>query len=426
MVNGQKANHSDLYLALTVVLASPNLPSLLTDMEENRSFETEALRRARDRLATQADSMLEEQIELARVPAPPFHERERSEVIAAKLGRLGVGHELDSVGNLLAWFPNASRSSHPSPIVVATHVDTVFGPETSIDIRPQGSRWVGPGITDNARGLAVALAVLRALIHADVRPQRPILFVFTVGEEGPGDLRGVKQLFADASPLRDAAAFIAVDGSGLRRIIHRALGSRRFRITIRGAGGHSWTDWGRSNPANAIGEFIHRIAELDLPKQPRTVLTAARHGGGTSINAIPDQSWVELDLRSEDNALIEVTEAQLREALQASVAAEEARAEGLLNVSFELIGERPAGALDTSHSLVQAAVTATLALDVDPQYAVSSTDANVPLALGIPSIAIGGGGESGDTHTVNEWFRDADGAAGAIRLLAILSRMTGF
>lgn len=394
-------------------------------MEHDRHFETGPFVWTRDWLARQAESTLDEQVELARVPAPPFRERQRSELIAAKLGLMGLNTEFDSVGNLLAWLP-AAASSAPSPVIVAAHVDTVFGPETPIEVNREGSRWVGPGITDNARGLAVALAVLRALTRADVRPRRPILFAFTVGEEGPGDLRGVKQLFAEGSPLRQATAFIAVDGSGLRRIIHRALGSRRFRITVRGAGGHSWTDWGRSNPANAVGEFIHRVAELELPKQPRTALTAARHGGGTSINSIPDQSWVELDLRSEDNALLQVTESRLRDALHASVAAEEARAEGRLNVTFELIGERPAGAMDKSHPLVQAAATATLALDTDPQYAASSTDANVPMALGIPSIAIGGGGDSGDTHTVNEWFRDADGAAGAIRLLAILALIAGF
>ncbi len=394
-------------------------------MEQQPPFQTEQFTRARDWLARQGESVLNEQVELARVPAPPFQERERSEIIAAKLGLLGVRHEFDAVGNLLVWFPSADNATGSPPVIVASHMDTVFGPETPIEIRRQGSRWIGPGITDNARGLAVGLAVLRSLKHAEANPRRPILFAFTVGEEGPGDLRGVKHLFADGSPLHQAAAFIAVDGSGLRRIIHHALGSRRFRITARGAGGHSWTDWGRSNPANAIGEFIHRIAELDLPKKPRTVLTAARHGGGTSINAIPADSWVELDLRSEDDALLGVTEPRLRDALQSSVAAEEARAEGRLNITFELIGERPAGAIDTSHPLVQAATSATLALDVEPQYAVSSTDANVPLALGIPSIAIGGGGDSGDTHTVNEWFRDVDGAAGPTRLLSILASIAG-
>jgi len=395
-------------------------------MEQNPPFQTDSFTRARDWLARQSESVLNEQIELARVPAPPFQERERSERIAAKLGLLGITPEFDSVGNLLAWIPARSDANDSSPVIVATHVDTVFGPDTPIEIRRQGSRWIGPGITDNARGLAVGLAVLRSLRHAIVRPERPILFAFTVGEEGPGDLRGVKHLFADESPLRQAAAFIAVDGSGLRRIIHCALGSRRFRITARGAGGHSWTDWGRSNPANAIGDFIRRIAELDLPKQPRTVLTAARHGGGTSINAIPAESWVELDLRSEDNALIAVTESSIRGALQSSVAAEESRADGRLNITFELIGERPAGTLATSHPLVAAATSATVALNVEPQYAVSSTDANIPLALGIPSICIGGGGDSGDTHTVNEWFREVDGAAGPIRLLSILASVAGF
>ncbi len=183
---------------------------------------------------------------------------------------------------------------------------------------------------------------------------------------------------------------------------------------------------GSIEPRQRHGEFIHRIAELDLPREPRTVLTAARHGGGTSINAIPAESWVELDLRSEDDALLGLTESRLRDTLRASVAAEEARAEGRLNIEFELIGVRPAGALEASHPLVQAARSATLALDIEPQYAVSSTDANVPMALGIPSIAIGGGGDSGDTHTVNEWFRDVDGAAGAIRLLSILAAVAGF
>ncbi len=397
-----------------------------TNMGHRSPSTTERLVTARAWLAGQGESTLSEQIELARVPAPPFQERGRSETVAAKLGMLGVDSEFDKVGNLLAWFPDKPEDAAPPPVIVATHVDTVFGPDTPIEIRRQGSRWLGPGITDNARGLAVGLVVLRALVHAAIRPQHPILFAFTVGEEGHGDLRGVKHLFAEGSPLRDAAAFIAVDGSGLRRIIHHALGSRRFRITTRGAGGHSWTDWGRSNPANAIGEFIHGLATMDLPEQPRTVLTAARHGGGTSINAIPADSWVELDLRSEDEALLHATEARIRDLLESSVASERARGDGRLDVEIELIGERPAGILESSHPLVQATEEATRALGVEPKNAVSSTDANVPLALHIPSIAIGGGGESGETHTVNEWFEDTDGSAGPLRLLSVLAFVAHF
>jgi acetylornithine deacetylase/succinyl-diaminopimelate desuccinylase-like protein len=369
--------------------------------------------------------VLNEQIELARIPSPPFQEHDRAKVIATKLESMGVKPESDDVGNLLAWYPVGSDTTASDPIVIASHMDTVFGPDIPIEIKQEDERWVGPGITDNARGLAVILAVLRSLIRCSVELRHPLLFAFTVGEEGPGDLRGVKHLFAADSPLRSATAFIAVDGTGLRRIIHHALGSRRFRVTIRGAGGHSWTDWGRSNPANAAGEFIHRLAELALPENPRATLTVARHGGGTSINAIPAESWVELDLRSEDADTLHLVESSVREALHASIAAEEARADGALSVEVTTIGERPAGRLSTSHALVQAALQATRDIGEDPEHAVSSTDANVPLAAGVPAIAIGGGGKSANTHTQHEWFENTDGPAGALRLLHIIRQIAG-
>ncbi len=384
------------------------------------------LQAARTWLGEQGAAILDEQIELARVPAPPFQEYVRAELIAGKLASFGVDAVFDEIGNLLAWFPSESRAHERSPVIVATHVDTVFGPEIPIEIRAIGERWVGPGITDNARGLAVALAVLRALIGAGVEPQRPILFAFTVGEEGSGDLRGVKHLLREGSAPRAASAFIAVDGSGLRRIIHHALGSLRFRVTVEGPGGHSWTDWGRANPAVAIGEFIHRIAELNLPTEPRTTLTVARLGGGTGINAIPVEAWLELDLRSVSDETLRSTERRIREALAVSLVAERERGQGTLSVESQLIGERPAGSLPASHPLVQAADQATRTLGEEPEHAVSSTDANVPLALGIPAIAVGAGGSAGDTHTLNEWFEESDGASGALRLLAILASVAGF
>jgi acetylornithine deacetylase/succinyl-diaminopimelate desuccinylase-like protein len=302
----------------------------------------------------------------------------------------------------------------------------VFGPDVPIEIRHDGEVWTGPGVADNARGLAVTLAVFRALVHAGATSHHPILFAYTVGEEGRGDLRGVKHLLRDGSPLTDVAAFIAVDCSGLRRIVHNALGSRRIRITVSGPGGHSWTDWGRVNPANAVAEFIHRLLEFDLPLDPRTSLTVARLGGGTSINAIPAESWVELDVRSEANDMLRQLELQIRDALASSIAGEQDGAEGSLTTAVELIGERPAGKLPVEHPLVQAADEATRDIGVEPEHGISSTDANVPQALGIPAIALGAGGRSGDTHTVNEWFEDTDGAAGAIRLLYILSAVAGF
>ena len=398
-------------------------------MQDERAHSTvskpESLAGAHAWLGKQGATVLDEQIELARIASPPFQEQERATVIAAKLDSMGAKPKSDDVGNLLAWYPIGADQTTSQPIVIAAHMDTVFGPDIPIEIRQEDERWVGPGITDNARGLAVCLTVLRSLIHSNVDLRHPLLFAFTVGEEGPGDLRGVKHLFAADSALRSAAAFIAVDGTGLRRIIHHALGSRRFRVTIRGAGGHSWTDWGRSNPANASGDFIRHLAELTLPKQPRTTLTVARHGGGTSINAIPAESWVELDLRSEDAETLHVLESSVREALHASIAAEEARADGALTVEVTIIGERPAGRLSTSHPLVQAAMQATRNIGCDPEYAVSSTDANVPLAAGVPAIAIGGGGRSANTHTQNEWFENTDGPSGALRLLHIISLIAG-
>ncbi len=385
----------------------------------------ESLADAHAWLSKQGAAVLAEQIELARIASPPFQEQERASAIAAKLESMGLSAELDGVGNLLARYPPGSDPSSLSPIVIAAHMDTVFGPDTPIEIKQEGDRWIGPGITDNARGLAVSLAVLRSLIRSRVDLRYPILFAFTVGEEGPGDLRGVKHLFATDSPLRSAAGFIAVDGSGLRRITHHALGSRRFRVTIQGAGGHSWTDWGRSNPANVAGDFIRRLAELALPDDPRTTLTVARHAGGTSINAIPAESWVEIDLRSEDEPTLHLVESRMREALHASITAEHARADGALTVDVTVIGERPAGRLPTSHPLVEAAKQATRDLGAEPECTVSSTDANVPLAAGVPAIAIGAGGRSANTHTRNEWFENTDGASGALRLLNLISRLAG-
>ncbi len=377
-------------------------------------------------LADRGPAILSEQIQLARTPAPPFQERSRSELIAAMLHSLGLVPQFDGEGNLLARIESRDEGTNPEPVIVAAHVDTVFGPDTEIEIRQNGERWTGPGITDNARGLAVSLAVLRALLQGKIRAQRPIVFAFTVGEEGSGDLRGVKHMFRDGSSFREAAGFIAVDGSGRRRIIHRGLGSRRFRITVRGPGGHSWSDWGRSNPANAIGELIHRLCNLELPESPRTTLTVARLGGGISINAIPEEAWVELDLRSEADETLQSMEQRIRDALEASVSTEETRNRDSLTPTIELIGQRPAGQLASDHPLVLAAVAATRALGEEPKFAVSSTDANVPLALGIPAIAIGGGGKSGLTHTSNEWFEDSDGASGALRLLDILAAIAGF
>ena len=409
---------------MTVLETASMFRLMRAGLESGTPIQSEQGLAARDWLSSQSKNILETQVQLARTPAPPFQERARAELVASKLGAIQA--EFDEVGNLMAWLPDRGHDTDLAPIIIAAHVDTVFGPETPIEIRRIGDRWVGPGIVDNARGLAVTITILHALRDSKVVPNHPLIFAFTVGEEGPGDLRGVKHLLRPGAPVRDAAAFIAIDGSGTRRIIHHALGSRRFRLSLHAAGGHSWTDWGRVNPANALGDLIRQLSQLRLPEDPRTTLTVARLGGGTSINAIPTESWVEIDVRSERDSVLASIESQIREALAVSASAEESRRDGALKTQVELIGERPAGRLSAAHSLVQAAEEATRAFGEQPEHAVSSTDANVPLAFGIPSIAIGAGGRSGDTHTTNEWFEDTDGAVGALRALHILAATAGF
>jgi acetylornithine deacetylase/succinyl-diaminopimelate desuccinylase-like protein len=314
-------------------------------------------------------------------------------------------------------------------VLVAAHLDTVFAAGTEVAPRHEGERIHAPGITDNARGLAGMLAVARLLAGWELRPRRPVIFVGTVGEEGPGDLRGVKHLLREGSPLRDAAAFIALDGSGLRRIVHRAIGSRRLRVELRGPGGHSWADRGAPNPIAALGAAVAAVRALPLPEPARTTCTVARIGGGTSINAIPSGAWMELDLRSDAHGVLGRVEAEVRAVVERALEAENrARRDGSepLEATLTLIGDRPSGETSSRDPLVREAQALTLGLGQKPELVGSSTDANVPMALGIPSIAIGVGGDSGGIHTTGEWYSNENGALGVERALLIILSACGY
>jgi len=252
--------------------------------------------------------------------------------------------------------------------------------------------------------------------------------VANVGEEGVGDLRGMKHLFREGAPWRASQAFVSVDGTGVRRIVTRGVGSRRLRITVEGPGGHSWADWGAPNPVNALGLGIAEVARLTPPRQPRTVLTVGRIAGGTSVNAIPDAAWLELDLRSEAGEPLHDLEAQVRRIFgQGTAEANARRRRGTpaLSLSIELIGDRPTGETPPTAPLVRAARAATRAIDETPELVSSSTDANAPMALGIPAIAMGAGGEAGGTHTLEEWYSNEKGAAGIERVLLTILGVTG-
>jgi acetylornithine deacetylase/succinyl-diaminopimelate desuccinylase-like protein len=362
---------------------------------------------------------LAQQRELTEIPAPPFGEGPRGDRMAALLRDAGLtGVEKDGEGNVLGWLGAAS----PAPLVVSAHLDTIFPLGTDVRVRAQDDRLIGPGISDDGRGLAALLGLARALVHARPALARPVLFAATVGEEGEGDLRGVRHLFRDGGPARGARAFVSLDGAGLSRVVTGGLGSRRFRITTRGPGGHSWVDWGTPNPIHALASAVAAFTELPLSQRPRTTLSVGRWAGGTSVNAIPQEAWVELEVRSEAPPELDRLDGEIRSVVQAVVGAVNRGANGRGRMELEVlvIGDRPAGRTDPRARLVRAAIAATRAVGAEPELAVSSTDANIPMSLGIPAVTMGAGGEAGLAHTTEEWYRNEHGPEGIVRALLTL------
>lgn len=356
------------------------------------------------------ETTLRTQIELSEIAAPPFQEGKRGLRLARLFHAAGlVDVRSDEAGNVIADRPGASDGR---ALVVSAHLDTVFPEGTDVSVTREGDLLRGPGISDDARGLACMMAVVRALQDSGLRTTRPLLFVGTVGEEGMGDLRGVKELFREGSAGDGAGAFVSLDGAGLDRIVVRGLGSRRYRISVRGPGGHSWVDWGMPNPLHVMHRIGSRLTALPLSREPRATLTLARTGGGTSINAIPQEAWLEIDTRSSIGRHLDDLQTQIR-----GVVADELGREPGLQAQIETVGDRPGGETTQDHPLVQAALVATRGRGREPQFALSSTDANVPMALDIPALTLGCGGDAGLAHTTEEWYRNVDGPDGTIRAL---------
>jgi tripeptide aminopeptidase len=397
-------------------------------MDLDRLFASPALLRARAVIRERDRETLATQLELAQIPAPPGSEAERGERVRRVFEACGLeGVHADEVGNVHGSLPRSQvDDAGAAPVLITAHLDTVFPAETDLRPRRENGRVLIPGIADNARGLAALVTLARTAVACGLRTGRPLLFVATVGEEGVGDLRGVKHLFREGSGHRRAAAFVSLDGSGLRRIVHRAVGSKRLRLQLRGTGGHSWSDWGLANPLHALGAAIAALRAMELPATPRTTLTVARAGGGTSVNAIPDGAWLELDLRSEGQQALAALEGRVRQQVAAAVEAENrGRRAGTspLSAAWETIGDRPGGAIDASSPVVRAAVEITRALGAEPELVSSSTDANVPIALGIPAITVGAGGESGGIHTTDEWYSNEGGPIGVERALLLAAAL---
>jgi acetylornithine deacetylase/succinyl-diaminopimelate desuccinylase-like protein len=385
-----------------------------------------SLRAALDAIRAGNAWTLDQQESICEIPAPPFGERARGAELVRRFEALGLrGARVDSVGNVIAERPGTGRGP---TVVLSAHLDTVFPEGTDVSVTREGTRLRGPGIGDDCRGLAVLLATARALNEAKVATPGTIVLVGTVGEEGAGNLRGVRHLL-EREMKGKVDYFVSVDGTGLG-ITSRAAGSHRYRARFRGPGGHSYGDFGMPNPMHAMGRAIAAIADLEVPQRPRTTFSVGVVRGGTSVNSITGEASFDLDLRSESAAALAAVDSAARRAMREAVAAERARwprSTAPLELVLDTIGMRPAGAQPDSARVVRAAREAARLVGFDPgPTSASSTDANIPIAMGIPAITIDGGGRGDGAHSRDEWYDDgADGWKGPQWAAAIAVMLAG-
>jgi acetylornithine deacetylase/succinyl-diaminopimelate desuccinylase-like protein len=365
---------------------------------------------------------MERLVELTQIPAPQWGEGPRAARYAELLREAGADSVwTDEVGNVLALRKGRRGGRR---VVLGGHMDTVFPEGTDVTVRQVGDTLYAPGIGDDTRGLVVVLVTLRAMEEAGLETDDDVLFVGTVGEEGLGDLRGIKHLFREgADPIH---AWIEVDGGGLGGIVSMGLGSYRFRVTFKGPGGHSWGAFGLANPAHALGRGIRHFqdaADTLTRSGPRTSYNVGVIGGGTSINSIPFEAWAEVDMRSEGGAAsLDRLEAALRSAMQRAAEEENTlrRRGDALTVEVDRIGMRPSGEMDPRAPLVQRAIAANEYFGAGGDLSRSSTNSNIPIALGVPAVTIGRGGVGGENHSPTEWWINRDGHLAIQRALLLV------
>lgn len=382
----------------------------------SRLIQEAAVKAALDAARADEARTIAEQVEICEVEAPPFKETKRGELYARKFRELGLQNvRVDKVGNVLGERPGTARRPH---LVLAAHLDTVFPEGTNVRTTREGAVIRGPGIGDDCRGLAVVLAVVRALKAGNVQTPGTITFVGNVGEEGLGDLRGVKYLFNEGLKGQ-VDRFVSIDGTGLG-ITHISVGSLRYRVTFKGPGGHSYGAFGLVNPIHALGRAMAAIGDFQVPNEPKTTFNVGRIGGGTSVNSIPFEAWMEVDMRSADQASLTSLDAKFHRAVDDAVAAENARWNSrALTVERQLVGNRPAGRAAANSPIVQAAASVTRALGHQVTMDEGSTDANYPQSLGIPAITIDGGGRGRGAHALDESFDTTDSWKGTQRALLL-------
>jgi acetylornithine deacetylase/succinyl-diaminopimelate desuccinylase-like protein len=407
-------------------------PSLLSFSDRSRPQGVAALlrdprvQRAFEFINTSSARFTAELIRICEIPAPPFKEHERGRYVAGRFAELGLADvHTDSVGNVIGFYRGESETPM---VVISAHLDTVFPENTDVKVREVGNRLCAPGIGDNVAGLAALVAMVQALKAGEIELRGTVAFVATVGEEGEGDLRGVRHLFSEGRLAGCVSAFVSFDGPGVDFITHQALGSRRYRIALEGPGGHSWGDFGVVNPVHALGRAVARLADYPAPHEPRTTYNVGLIEGGDSVNVIPETARMDVDLRSTSEGELGKLEEFLLGAINQAVADENgmrASAGRKLKVDVRLIGHRPSGETPASAPLVKTAVEASRALGLNPILNRASTDSNIPISLGVPAITIGVGGRSGDAHRLSEWYEPTGRELGYQRAVLILLAMAG-
>jgi tripeptide aminopeptidase len=407
-----------LFVAALAFLLVPGLAVAQQDAANlgARLMQNAAIRTALDAIRASEPQTIEDQIRVCEVEAPPFKEAKRAQLYAQMFRDIGLQNvRIDKEGNVLGEKRGSALRPH---LVFAAHLDTVFPEGTNVTVKREGAILRAPGIGDDCRGLAVVLAVARTMIKHNIQTPGTITCVGNVGEEGLGDLRGVKFLFREGLKGQ-IDRFVSVDGTGLG-LTHIAVGSLRYRVTFKGPGGHSYGAFGMVNPIQALGRAMARIADFQVPTEPKTTFNVGRIGGGTSVNAIPYDAWAEVDMRSPDPAALKSLDAKFHKAVDDAVADENARwGSRQLTVEKALVGDRPAGRTEAGAPIVIAAVSVTNALNLPVSLDEGSTDSNIPMNMGIPAITIDGGGRGRGAHALDESFDATDSWQGTQRALLL-------
>lgn len=408
-----------LYLIVAAIAACASAVNAQTPTE---IFSTPKVRRALDFLkATEAET-INEQIRTCEIPAPTFKEEKRAEYFKQRFTELGLKNaRIDAIGNAIGERPGTGGPT----LVLAAHLDTVFPEGTDVKVKRNGSILAGPGIGDDCRGLAVILAVARALNEAKIETAGTIIFVANVGEEGLGDLRGTRHLFNTELKGR-ITHFISVDGTGLS-VANTAVGVIRYLVTYRGPGGHSYGAFGLPSPIHAMGRAIEKISRFQVPKQPKTTFNVGKIEGGTSVNSIAHTAWMEMDMRSESVAELAKLETDFKRVVQEALDEENARGAGAnkLTIEMKVVSQRPAGVTPADSPIVKIAMAADAAIGVNTALRSGSTDSNIPISLGVPAITISGGGQGHGAHSLDESFDTTNSHLGTQRALLIALGIVG-